>query len=145
MPTDGLYWYTDPGVIGQRFSRHAGRLPNIIGGVVSEATDRAVDHMRNAVMTRGVERGVPTGGPRIQEGHMYNSIDGDVEIAKSRVRSNFGFINRPPNWTEYQERGTKRTGWGQGIMPMHAFATAQVEFVDALEDEFQSVNLWENF
>lgn len=145
MAGDGLYWYTDPGVYGQKFTAHSKRMGPLAAGIVQRATKEAVDYMREAVMTRGVEWGQPTGGPRAKTFAMYDSIGSSVSSAGLKTKADWGFINNPPFYTKFQEPGTSRTGWGGPIAPMHAFADAQVKFVDAMEDEFQSVNLWENF
>lgn len=147
MPQDGIYWYTDPSVIGQKFSAFASEIDDELGDILSKALDKATESMRQSVMTRGVYQGAPTGGPRIRTGAMYNAIDSDMNRnAKGRIAGSFGFKDAP-FYTAFQEPGTRSTGWGQGIAPMHAFADAQVEFVDEIETLMANFggNIWENF
>lgn len=145
MARDGLWWYTDPGVIAQKLSARSAKWGGELGGLVSASLDEATDYMRQAVMTRGVYRGEPTGGPRLKSGDMYSSISSRMESDGSMVRGQFGFINGAPYYTIYQEFGTRRTGWGQGIRPMMAFSDAQEHFVSDLTDRIDEYEWWSNF
>jgi hypothetical protein len=146
MARDGLYWYTDPGVIAQKFTARAASFGGELGGLVSISLDKATQQMRQSVMTRGVYRGVPTGGPRIDSGAMYSSINSKMlSSAGNKVSGQFGFINDAPFYTIYQEFGTRTTGWGQGIRPMMAFSDAQEYFVNDLSKSIQVHEWWSNF
>jgi hypothetical protein len=151
MAREGLWWFTDPGVIGQKFSAFATDLPEELGNVVSEVLDDAAQTMRETVMTSGVKDGASTGGPRIRTGAMYSSIDSEMSSGRGgRVSGTFGFINDEPDYTVYQEFGTRggRAGssaGGGGIKPMLAFAKAQNEIRNELADRVSKINWWKNF
>jgi hypothetical protein len=151
MSREGLWWYTDPGVIGQKFSAVAKSLPGEIGEAVSEAIDKAAQSMRQTVMTSGVKDHQRTGDGRIRTGAMFNSIDAEVEQGGGgRVRGNFGFIDDAPSYTQYQEYGTRggRAGsnaGGSGIMAMLAFAKAQNDIRNDLAESVSKIDWWKNF
>lgn len=159
MARDGLYWFKDPGIIGQKLTARASKFGAEVGALVSESLDEATEFMRDAVRTRGVYRGQPTGGGRIDTGAMYSSIDSEMTgDGGDKVSGNFGFINDAPDYTVFQEFGTRRTGWyaphrvdpegqrfGQGIVPMHAFSDAQEHLVNDLRKRLDVHEWWTNF
>jgi hypothetical protein len=141
MAKEGLYWFTDPKVIGQKFSAFAKDLPEELGSVVSESLDVAAETMRKVVIGKG----------RIRTGDMFNSIDAEMEsIGGGRVRGNFGFIDDAPDYTIFQEYGTRggRAGssaGGTGIPAMLAFAKAQNDIRADLAERVSKINWWKNF
>lgn len=154
MPRDGINWYTDPGVIGQKFSAFSKHITADLGRATSESIDEAVQTMRARVI----------GLPRIRFGYMFNSIDGHMEFAKSGlVRGNFGFIDNAPFYTLFQEYGTrgrhggmdkkataagftpKATAGNGGIAPMHAFVDASMVLQTRLHDRISRIDFWKDF
>jgi len=128
MASTGFYWYTDPGVIGQKFSVFAENLPFKLGTAVSAALDMAENDMRTRV----------SGLPRIRTGAMYNSIGSEMSAGSGgRVRGNFGFINDAPFYTKFQEYGTSR-----GIKAMHAFVDASMKLRTNLKSKIDAEDIW---
>lgn len=150
MPTDGIYWYTDPGVIAQKFSVFSRDLPGQLGGIVSPILDAAAEHMRGTVL----------GLNRIKSGEMLNSIGAEMEsISGGRIRGRYGFILAAPYWTIFQEYGTRGRHGGmdrkvnpddlsgptpgnRGIAPMHAFVAASVMVEQQLHDRIMAADIW---
>jgi hypothetical protein len=127
MAKAGFYWYTDPGVIGQKFSVFAEHLPFKLGTAVSSAIDEAAQEMRERVM----------GLPRIRTGAMYSSIGSELQTSGARVRANYGFIYDAPYYTAYQEYGTSR-----GIVAMHAFVDASQKLYSNLKAKIDVEDIW---
>jgi hypothetical protein len=152
MPQEGFYWYTDPGVIAQKFSVFSKTLPGKLGGVVSPVLDLGAEHMRGTVLGFG----------RIRTGIMYNSIGAEMtSTAGGRIRGNFGFIREAPFYTIFQEFGTRGRHGGLdrkakpeelsgdtpgngGIVPMHAFVAASVMVQQQLHDRIIAVDIWKD-
>lgn len=152
MPGDGIYWYTDPGVIGQKFSVFAKHLPDELGGIVSPILDDAAKMMRETVLGLG----------RIRTGKMYSSISGRMEgTAGGRIRGHFGYIEEAPYWTIFQEYGTRgrhggmdrkvkpeelsgETPGNRGITPMHAFVAASIMVEQQLHDRIIAADIWKD-
>jgi hypothetical protein len=150
MPADGIYWYTDPGVIAQKFSVFAKHLPAELGGIVSPILDEAATMMRGTVL----------GLDRIRTGLMYSSIGGRMEsTAGGRIRGQFGYIEDAPYWTIFQEYGTRGRHGGMdrkvkpeelsgdtpgngGIAPMHAFVAASIMVEQQLHDRIIADDIW---
>lgn len=130
MATDGLNFFNDgANDFIQRLSVGADQLDGAVGGVVSDVVNEAVEIMRQVVMSGG-EQATKKGGPRIDSGDMYNAIDGEVLVnGRGRIQANFGFINGAPEYTIYQERGTRT------IPPMLAYAQAQERVITELWNE----------
>lgn len=126
MAKGGFYWYTDPGVIGQKFSVFAEHLPIKMGAIVSRAVDEATQDMQNRVLEL----------ERVRTGAMYNSIGSEVFIG-SRVRANYGFIYGQPFYTKFQEYGTSR-----GISAMHAFIDATQKLYAEMKRQVDVVDVW---
>lgn len=119
---DGLFWYNDgPNDFIQRMSHAEGEIDDNVGGILGDVVDMAVKSMKDMVMDGGTQ--YTKTGPRIQSGAMFNAIDGEVSKGRGRVTAYFGYINDPPEWTMYQERGTSSPG--RGVTPLLAYAQAQ--------------------
>lgn len=150
MAQEGIYWYTDPGVIAQKFSVFAKHLPEELGGIVSPVLDMAAEHMRATVL----------GLDRIRYGYMFNSVGAEMEsVAGGRIRGRFGFINNAPYYTIFQEYGTRGRHGGMdrkvnpedlsgptpgngGIAPMHAFVEASIMVEQQLHDRIIATDIW---
>lgn len=150
MAREGFYWYTDPGVIAQKFSVFAKHLPGELGGIVSPVLDEAANMMRSTVL----------GLDRIRYGYMYNSIDAEMEsVAGGRIRGRFGFIKDAPYYTIFQEYGTRGRHGGMdrkvnpedlsgptpgnsGIAPMHAFVSAALMVDQQLHEKIMVADIW---
>jgi hypothetical protein len=141
MASDGIYWYTDPEVIAQKFSAASATLGPLVGTAVSHVVDEAAEIMRQRVLTGGVFQRAYTGGPRIDTGAMFNSIDSHVTgTGSGRVRGDFGFTDSPPYWTIFQEDGTRT-----GILPLNALAMATEHVRRTVAEEISAVDIWRNF
>lgn len=128
---DGIYWFTDPGVIAQKFSLAKDQLGDDADQIVDDVTERGAETMRQIVLIGGVKNKEPTGGPRARTWAMFDSIDAKAGTnARGRSQGEFGYIDRAPGWTPYQELGTSF-----GIIPLHALATAMNEVEWELQDE----------
>lgn len=128
---DGLSWFNDgPNDFIQRMSHAEGEIDDNVGRILSDVTDMAVQDMRATVMDGGAQR--TKEGPRIDSAAMYNSIDGDVSVARGRVTAKFGYINDPPEWVMYQERGTRF------ISPLLAYAMAQEKAITQMWNQLES-------
>lgn len=152
MAAEGIYWYTDPGVIAQKFSVFAKHLPMELGGIVSEVLDEAAQEMRSTVI--GLER--------IKSGDMFGSIGVKMESAGGgRIRGQFGYIEAAPFYTIFQEYGTRGRHGGmdrkvkpedlsgptpgnRGITPMHAFVGASVMVERQLHDRIIATDIWKD-
>jgi hypothetical protein len=150
MSKDGIYWYTDPGVIAQKFSVFSRHLPLTLGGITSEVLNEAAETMRSRVMGLG----------RIRTGDMFNSIGSDMQsTAGGRIRGHFGYINGEPYYTIFQEYGTRGRHGGMdrkvnpadlsgptpgngGIHAMHAFVDAAITLEIRLHDRIIETDIW---
>lgn len=129
---DGLLWFTDPGVIAQKLSVAADQLDKNVYDIVEEATFNAAERMDDIVMEGGVNA-TKKGGPRVDSYAMVRSIDHTTSInGRGRVQGSFGFIKNAPEYTEFQEKGTRY------IPAMLAFAEAQVLAINELQNQFDS-------
>lgn len=155
MPKDGIFWYTEPATVGQKFSAFSKRIPLEMGRVVSESLDEAAQVMRGRVMELG----------RIRTGDMFNSIGVRMVATKGgRIQGNFGFIDSPkPFYTIFQEYGTRGRHGGMdnkakeagfvprhtpgngGIHPMHAFVEATVGLRAKLQMRLSRIDFWRDF
>lgn len=141
MAKDGIYWFIDPEVIAQKFSAASAEMGPKIGGAVSHAVDAGIEIMRDRVRTGGVFQRQYTGGPRIDTGAMYNSIDAKVTGTSSgRISAQYGYINDPPYWTIFQEDGTRT-----GILPLNALTMATEYIRRNMAEEVSRVNIWSQF
>lgn len=127
----GIYWFTDPGVIGQKMSARFDEIvtPQYAAEMNVIAT-KAANIMRERVSTGGLNGKIG----RIETGDMLESIDGHAAVnSRSRVQAEFGYINNAPEYTKYQEYGTATTGWGGGIEALDAMNAAMIFFEDSLD------------
>lgn len=130
MANDGFYWFTDPGIIGQKFSVFAEELPFKLGTAVHRAINIAEEDIRARVLSLG----------RIRTGDMFSSIGSSMTITGGgRVAGNYGFINGAPFYTVFQEFGTSH-----GITAMHAFVDASVRLRTTLKEQIDVEDIWSN-
>lgn len=116
--SDGIRWFTGPGRFAQRLSIAESQLEGKAAEVVEKVVDRAADTMLQIIDNGGVNK-TKKGGPRIDSGDMQESVNSNAHLnARGRVQGEFGFIDGAPDYTVYQERGTRH------ISPMLAYATA---------------------
>lgn len=126
-----LFFANEANKLAQKFSVASEELAGAAGDVVSEGVDRALDRMRAIVLSGGINS-TQKGGPRVQTGQMFNSIQGDVSVnGRDRVQGQFGFSEDTPSWTLYQEAGTSR------VASMLAYATARQELITDLQNTFE--------
>lgn len=127
MAEGDFRWFTDPGVIGQKFSVFAKDLPFKLGTIVSEVVDAAAEDMRGRVLQLG----------RIRTGDMFSSIGSEMKMNGARAAGNYGFIFGAPFYTGFQEFGTSR-----GILAMHAFVDASQTAQATLRARIDVVDVW---
>lgn len=128
----GLIWISNtPDTLSQRFSVAADKMEGKAVETVMKVVTGASDIMK-ANIKRGGENQTKKGGARILSGEMIGSVQGKIEMnARGRVVGQFGFSEATPEWTMYQERGTKH------IAPMYAYVEAQVWARAAFPDEIE--------
>jgi hypothetical protein len=126
---DGLSWFGGgPREMIQKLSHAEGEIDDNVGRIIGESVDLAKKNMQDSIMDGGNTK---KGGPRIESGKMYNSVDGEVTKARGRITGAFGYLNDPPEWTIYQERGT------QFVSPLLAFAKAQEIAINDLTNKME--------
>lgn len=126
-----LFFANEANKFAQKFSTAADEIGGAAGNLVSESVDRAVERMRQIVLSGGINQ-TQKGGPRVKTGQMINAIQGNVALnGRGRVQGDFGFAEDAPEWTLYQEAGTSR------IASMLAYATARKELIDDLQSQFE--------
>lgn len=116
------------------------------GEEVAEAGEAAV---QRTVLSGGINKPRTTYGARIKTGAMFDSAEGISRGGDASASVRAGFINGPPRWTKFQERGTrgnhistknprpkptKSGGGGSGVPAMLAIPQAEIEMkAEALE------------
>ena len=129
MAQDGIYWFTDLNVIGQKMSVAASQIEDLVPEIVETVVTKGAQRMREIVLDGGMNS-TQKGGPRIESGAMISSIDGALTgSVGGRASGRFGFINGPPSWTEYQEKGTRT------VPSMLSYFTAAAEARNNLDIE----------
>lgn len=128
---DGIYWFTDPDVVAQKFSLAKDQLGDDADDIVKQVAEEGAESMRDTVLTGGVKNKEPTGGPRARTWAMFESIDSEAGTnSRGRAQAQFGYVKNAPYWTKYQEGGTST-----GIIPLRALATAMDKVQGRLEEE----------
>lgn len=138
----GLVWGTTgtPSDLAVQVSTLADSLPFSAEEIVRFMLEEAVEEVRQAIETRGVNRGVPNRNGRIREREMLNSVTFEMSVTKAgRVQGRFGYLNNAPKWALWQEYGTQGgQGNGQGILAMLALTDAYRNFQIKMQNEFDN-------
>lgn len=152
MAQDGIYWFNNQWeTVAQKFSVASRILPEDLMRITGETLDRAATMMRETVW----------GEARIRTGAMYSSIDAKMTVSsRGRIGGHWGYIDRAPYWTVFQEYGTRgrhggldrhvnpehglvgETPGNAGIKPMHAFVNSAVMVEQELHDKISRIDFW---
>lgn len=131
MASSGLLWFDKPDRIAQQLSIAADEVSTNVYDIVHSATFDAAEEMRKIIRSGGINQ-TQKGGPRIDSGAMIGSVDAQTFInGRARVQGEMGFTNGAPEYTKFQEDGTRH------IAAMLAFATAQKNLVEDLQSQFE--------
>lgn len=129
---DGLLWFVSPDEIAQRFSMAADDVDGNVAELATSAAEKGADAIRDVIIAGG-EKPTAKGGPRIKSGDMLSSVDSNVKLnGRGRIQGAFGFINGAPDYTRYQDRGTRN------IPAMLAMARGFQVTYDALDGDLRT-------
>lgn len=129
---DGLNWFTDLDRLAQKLSAAADELDKDTVAIIEHGLRNAAGEARRVVYSGGVNK-TKKGGARYISGDMVRSIDSQVTInGRGRAQGKWGFINDAPDYTGYQEQGTKN------IAAMLALTQANEDLYEYLSSQLRA-------
>lgn len=138
MAGSGIYWFTGPDKYVQKMSIALNDLPGIALEAVNKVQEHAVERMHDVINAGGMNA-TKKGGARILSGKMIDSAQGRAWLnGRNRAQGEFGFVD-PPDWTEFQESGTRY------IAPMWAYAEAHEAAVVELSNQVHTTKWFPSF